>query len=83
MRQTTTWLAAVLVCALATITAAQPQRPQRPQGKQRGEGRWPDQLKQGDVAVDFELKTIDGKKSYQLSDYQGKQPVALIFVSYT
>ena len=80
MRQTARWLAAVLVCALATITAAQRQPPQ---GKQRGEGRWPDQLKQGDAAVDFDLKTIDGKQSYQLSDYQGKQPVALIFGSYT
>ena len=40
-------------------------------------------MKAGDAAPDFELKTLDGKKSVKLSSFRGKRPVALIFGSYT
>jgi hypothetical protein len=41
------------------------------------------QLKPGDMAPDFELKTLDGKRTVKLSSFRGKKPVALIFGSYT
>ena len=41
------------------------------------------ELKAGDVAPDFELKTLDGKQTVKLSSFRGKRPVALIFGSYT
>ncbi len=37
----------------------------------------------GDAAPDFSLKTLDGKETIRLSQFQGKQPVVLIFGSYT
>ena len=46
-------------------------------------GRESTQLKAGDVAPDFELKTLDGKQTVKLSSFRGKKPVALIFGSYT
>ena len=45
--------------------------------------RFPDTLKQGDMAPDFTLKSPDGKTTVTLSDYRGKKPVALVFGSYT
>ena len=39
--------------------------------------------KVGDQAPDFELRYINGEKDVRLSDYQGVQPVALIFGSFT
>ena len=39
--------------------------------------------KTGQPAVDFELKDIEGKETFRLSDYKGKKPVALIFGSFT
>lgn len=39
--------------------------------------------KLGDVAPDFELKDVNGENTVRLSDYRGKQPVALIFGSST
>jgi len=53
---------------------AQPAKHDRPQ-----EGK----LRVGDVAPDFELDRLDGKGKVKLSSFQGKQPVALIFGSYT
>ena len=88
--------ALLLACCLFVPAATQaqdnPRAKQRPQTKQRQTrpqersargDRWPDKVKPGDQAVDFTLKTLDGKQSYKLSDFQGKQPVALIFGSYT
>ena len=46
-------------------------------------GRESTQLKAGDMAPDFELKTLDGKQTVKLSSFRGKKPVALIFGSYT
>src|SRR5271168_3303516 len=40
-------------------------------------------LQVGDAAPDFTLKTVDGAKEVQLSSFRGKQPVVLVFGSYT
>jgi peroxiredoxin len=37
----------------------------------------------GDIAPDFELYDIAGENQIRLSQYRGKQPVALIFGSFT
>ncbi len=39
--------------------------------------------KAGDLAPDFTLADISGTESVTLSDFRGKQPVALVFGSYT
>ena len=40
-------------------------------------------LKPGDEAPSFSLETYDKKSRVQLSDFKGKQPVVLVFGSYT
>ena len=40
-------------------------------------------LKPGDVAPDFTLPLVDGSQKVQLSSLRGKQPVVLVFGSYT
>ena len=40
-------------------------------------------LHQGDQAPDFHLKTLDRTSEVSLSSFRGKQPVVLIFGSYT
>ncbi len=45
--------------------------------------RTPDQTREGDRAPDFTLRTLDGDKKVTLSQYRGKEPVVLIFGSYT
>ena len=40
-------------------------------------------LKVGDEAPDFSLSSVDGKTTIQLSSFEGKQDVVLIFGSYT
>ena len=42
-----------------------------------------DALKVGDLAPEFTLPTLDGKKEVKLSSFRGKQPVVLVFASYT
>jgi hypothetical protein len=37
----------------------------------------------GDIAPDFELPTVDRKARVMLSSFRGKQPVVLVFGSYT
>jgi len=66
--------------ALGQDAKRRPQRPGRggPQD-QRREGA----LKVGDVAPDFTLSTLDGKRKVKLSSFRGAKPVALIFGSYT
>ena len=39
--------------------------------------------KVGELAPDFELRDINGENPIQLSSYQGKKPVILIFGSFT
>ena len=36
-----------------------------------------------DLAPDFTLYSVSGKEAVTLSDFQGKQPVALVFGSFT
>ena len=38
---------------------------------------------EGKIAPDFKLKSLDGKRTVQLSSFAGTKPVALIFGSYT
>jgi hypothetical protein len=40
-------------------------------------------LEVGDTAPDFTLRTIDRQSQVQLSAFRGRQPVALVFGSYT
>ena len=68
--------------ALEAGAGEQGSKPPGPRAR-RGKQRPPDLLKAGDVATDFKLKSLDGKHSTKLSSYRGKQPVALIFGSYT
>ena len=37
----------------------------------------------GDIAPDFELLDVTGQHRIRLADFKGKQPVALIFGSFT
>lgn len=39
--------------------------------------------KPGDMAIDFELRDVDGENPVRLSDFKGKKPVVLIFGSFT
>ena len=52
-------------------------------GRRRAGFRGRDRLKVGDVAPEFTLKSLDGKKTVTLSNFQGKKPVLLVFGSYT
>ena len=56
---------------------------QPPAGRKVRRARKADNLKVGDIAPDFQLKSPDGKTEIKLSNYQGKKPVALVFGSYT
>ena len=38
---------------------------------------------EGKTAPDFKLKSLDGKRTVQLSSFAGRKPVALVFGSYT
>lgn len=40
-------------------------------------------LREGDMAPDFTLPTVDRASTVQLSSFRGKQPVVLVFGSYT
>jgi hypothetical protein len=53
------------------------------EGRRRGDLRMPDTLKVGQAAPDFKLRTADGTAEVQLSRYREKQPVVLVFGSYT
>ena len=48
-----------------------------------GDFRRVDTVHEGDVAPDFKLKTLDGKRTMRLHAHRGQQPVVLIFGSYT
>ncbi|MGI8741830.1 MAG: hypothetical protein ACR2NN_04535 [Bryobacteraceae bacterium] len=40
-------------------------------------------LHPGDLAPDFRVRTLDRKSEVALADFRGKQPVVLVFGSYT
>ena len=71
---------AVLMITAGTVFAQSPKSKKRSKG---GNLRHPDRLKQGDIAPDFTLKSLDGKQEVKLKSYRGKKPVALVFGSYT
>lgn len=41
------------------------------------------ELRVGDMAPDFRLPTVDRKSYVQLASFRGRQPVVLVFGSYT
>jgi hypothetical protein len=49
----------------------------------QGDFRRIDTVHVGDMAPDFKLKTLDGKRTVRLGQFKGKRPVVLIFGSYT
>ena len=49
----------------------------------QGDFRRVDNVHVGDMAPDFKLKTMDGKRTVELRQFRGKRPVVLIFGSYT
>ena len=81
----------VLVSSVATARAADEKqkaganKPDRAAKTDRRNSpqRGSSQLKAGDLAPDFELKTLDGRQTVKLSSFRGQKPVALIFGSYT
>lgn len=91
-----TVLSMFMVALVAGWASGAPQQKDKPAGKQRpgvrpGEINTPpakgerhsDSLKVGDVAPDFTLADPEGKKTVTLSSFQGKQPVVLVFGSFT
>jgi hypothetical protein len=68
-----------LVVSLVSLFAPPAMAQPAPQRDRQQEGR----LKVGDPAPDFELARLDGKGKVKLSSFQGRQPVVLIFGSYT
>ncbi len=56
-----------------------------PEGRRARRGQPDDsaQLKVGQVAPTFKLKSIDGKEETDLAAFKGKKPVVLFFGSYT
>ncbi len=49
----------------------------------QGDFRRVDTVHVGDMAPDFKLKTMNGKRTVKLGQFRGKRPVVLIFGSYT
>ena len=75
------WIApALAILFVSPIFAEQRQRSGRDRGSRREAA---DQVKEGQVAPDFQLETVDGKRKVRLSSFKKKKPVALIFGSYT
>lgn len=75
------WIAAALaIFFVSPILAEQKQRPGR---QQRSRRQAADQVKEGQMAPDFQLETVDGRRKVRLSSFKKKKPVALIFGSYT
>ena len=73
----------LLALSFALIMAAMAEA-KGPRGRQgRGPRKNSSALRVGQPAPDFQLKTLDAKKTVKLSDHQGQLPVVLIFGSYT
>ena len=73
-------LITVGLLVLFTIPVAAQDRPRRGRGPRENRKPAP---QVGETAPTFALKTLDGKTTVDLKDYQGKQPVILVFGSYT
>lgn len=73
--------AALLAAAgLAAFAQEQPKTKVRPQDRDRPRDG---NLKAGDPAPNFRLKSLDGKSQVELASFKGKKPVVLVFGSYT
>jgi cytochrome oxidase Cu insertion factor (SCO1/SenC/PrrC family) len=73
--------AALLAAAgLAAFAQEQPKTKTRPQDRDRPRDG---NLKAGDPAPNFRLKSLDGKSQVELASFKGKKPVVLVFGSYT
>jgi hypothetical protein len=72
------WLLKLGVSFVSLLLGSSTLEAQRP-----GSRRAPDQLREGDMAPDFKLSMVDGKRQVRLSSFRGKKSVALIFGSYT
>jgi len=68
---------------MASVLLAQDRAGKSRRGGPRNAGRREGKLKVGDVAPNFTLASLDGKRKVTLSEYRGERPVALIFGSYT
>jgi hypothetical protein len=78
------FLAAAMICGVVVAGVAADQRgragrvaPGATQGPRQGD------LKPGDLAPDFTLEPRGGGAAVVLSAFRGRQPVALVFGSYT
>lgn len=86
MKPTPLALVAIGLAVTAALALAQQQpRPgaQQKAGKRPGDLRAQTNLRVGDTAPDFKLKTKDGDREVQLASFRGKKPVVLVFGSYT
>lgn len=83
MRKYSAGLVVLACAALCTSAAFQVEAGQRNREARGGGGRSEGSLKEGDTAPDFDLAAPDGKTREKLSAYAGKQPVVLVFGSYT
>ncbi len=74
-----------LAGTVAFCLAQQQPRPgaQQKGGQRKGDLRAQSNLRVGDIAPDFKLKTKDGDREVQLASFRGKKPVVLVFGSYT
>ncbi len=83
MRTRTLPLAATLLLSVVQMIPAQSDRSNSRQGQRDGGRMAENDLKAGDPAPDFKLKTPDGEKEISLNSSSGKRPVLLVFGSYT
>jgi hypothetical protein len=74
---------ATALAAFVFLSSAAIAQERRAQARRENDLREEGKLKPGNVAPDFSLKTLDGKKTIKLSSFTGKKPVALVFGSYT
>ena len=82
------WILAFLFCSAGIVSADGPKQQwppdKRPARQERGaRDRVPDRLRVGDLAPDFTLRMLKGKEQVTLSGFRDRQPVVLIFGSYT
>ena len=68
---------------MASVLLAQDKAGKSRRGRPRDGGRREGKLKVGDMAPNFTLPSLDGKRKVTLRAFRGKRPVALIFGSYT
>ena len=78
-----TILAMLLVAAGCVSSKIEPPLLLKSGNGHPGDFRRVDTVHEGDVAPDFRLKMLNGRRRVRLSQFRGKKPVVLIFGSYT